>query len=283
MKTKALFLSGLALALVTLACSLTNESPVPILASTSTPLAVPTEGSAQLPPPTVPVTSEPPTVTPPTATAVTVSGLAVSFAGTSFTIPEGLATGSQNDIVAQANDPNIPFELHPAYTRITLQGYPLQGRAFEAQVMVYPLQDFIQISDSAAGIINNLQTLLAAQTTSPADHLPFLPFINAGQVFDQAPLPINNTELLYTFQGITSDGAYYVSVTLPISAPFLPADNNLDSPIPPDGIPFPTDFSAFPNYLTSVTDRLNHSDFAFGPSIAILDTLVQSIAAYGMH
>ena len=70
------------------------------------------------------------------------------------------------------------------------------------------------------------------------DYMPFLPLFNAAQVlhakvefmefrtgkgvqyltqFDQAPLPINNLELIYTFQGISSDGKYYIAAIFPVN------------------------------------------------------------------
>jgi len=305
---KKLTTTLLLLALIAIsACNITTAVPAATAPAfpeiqTSSPA---TAGSEVIVVPTLPVTYEPPTSEPPTPTSIALNGNDISFFGTSFTIPAGLASGTQNDIQAQANDANVSFNIHPAYTRITLQGYPLQNKAFEPLVQVYPAKEFAQISEGAAMIINNLQNTLSAQSASPAEPIPFLPLFNASQIFhaqekfiafkngtgvryitqfDQAPLPINNTELFYTFQGLTNDGEYYVSVIMPINLPYLPADNNLDSPTPADGIPFPwTNGTDFPNYLNSMIDRLNQTDNPFTPSLETLDTLVQSIASYGMH
>jgi hypothetical protein len=132
------------------------------------------------------------------------------------------------------------------------------------------------------------------------DHLPFLPPINAGQVFyaqadflnfrngsgiryitqfDQAPLAINNQEIFYTYQALSSDGKYYVVVTMPINAPFLVADNNPASITPADGIALNySDFNAFPQYVNDMATKLNSTaPEVFTPSLAQLDKMIQSI------
>jgi len=278
------------------------NTPTPLIPSTVTSIA-PTAGSAETLEPTRPAsTLEPPTLPIQSATSAFTSGTDVSYFGMYFTIPSGLANRTQNDIIPQSNDPNLPFQVYPAYTRFILQGYPLQGKVFEPQVLIYPAKEFAHMSEDAKTIINNLQNILLAQRTSPAEPIPFLPMINAGQIihtqekfltfkngmgiryitqYDQAPLPINNTEIFYTFQGLTSDGDYYVSVTMPINLPFLPADNTVPSTTPPDGVPFELDIAKYPEYLFAITDRLNHIDNPFNPALETLDTLVQSLLAVG--
>ena len=304
MKNKIILSIGLITATLMFACNFGVAIPTanPAFAPTDTPISIATAGSQNLPKPTIPVTYIPPTPEPPTPTSIAINGTEISFFGTSFSIPAGLGTGTQNDIQPQTNDPNIPFDIHPAYTRIILQGYPITNKAFEPQVLIYPAKEYAQMGDGAEMIINNLQNDIAAQRTSPAEPLPFLPLINAGQIFhaqekfinfkngsgirfvtefDQAPLPINNGEILYTFQGLTNDGEYYVAVLMPINLPYLPEDYNPNSPQPPDAIQFnPEDFST---YLNNVIDRLNHVDNSFNPKLDSLDTLVQSIATYGVH
>ncbi len=228
--------------------------------------------------------------------------VAVAYGGMSFAIPAGLASGAQNEIVPQANDPNIPFQMHPAYTKFVLQGYAQQGAVFEPQILVYPAAEFAQMSESAKSIIDNLKSVLAAQRTSPAEHLPFLPMLNASQLlhaqekflafkngagiryltqFDQAPLPINNSEIIYTFQGLTSDGSYYVAVILPVSLPYLPADNHVPSSAPAGGVPFPSEIAGYPAYLTAIVERLNQANGPIQPALETLDALVQSLLTAG--
>ncbi len=302
MKNKYFKFMGLfAAMLLILACNLNiTQAGAPTMVALPTG-AVPTFGptGTTIVPTDVNSTMEVPTLPAATATGVTMNGTDISFSGTSFTIPSSLANGTVNENIAESNNQDVPFMTNPAYTRITLQGYPLQNKAFAPQVMVYPAKKFAQMSDGAAMLINNLQNILAAQSASPAEPIPFIPLENASQVFhaqekflsfkngngiryitqfDQAPVPVNNGEIFYTFQGLTSDGEYYVSITMPVTVDFLPADAQIDSPVPANGVPFPTNgFENFPNYLNQVVDKLNHTDNKFQPALETLDALVQSL------
>jgi len=237
----------------------------------------------------------------------TSEGISVSYVGTSFTIPAGLAIGTINEIKPRTqDDQGIPYLVnYPAYTHIILQGYSLQGKIFEPQIAVYPAKEYTQMNEAAATIITNMQNILAAQRTSPAEPIAFLPPENASQVFhaqekfisfkngngiryitqfDQAPLPINNTSMFYTFQGLTSDSEYYVSVIMPVNVDYLPADDKVNSPTPIDGIPFDWEnIENFPVYLNTITDRLNRTDNVFNPALEVFDRLVDSLLTIGQR
>jgi hypothetical protein len=235
------------------------------------------------------------------------SGMPISFAGTSFSIPEGLASGTNNEVIQRATGQDMAFwEILPTYTKFTLLGYPLQGEFFEPQIMVYPAKDFAALSEPAANTIGNLQTLLANPPNPLPNQIPFLPPFNAGEVFTaqakvipfkngtglrfltefaQSYAPINNHELIYTFQGLTSDGKFYVSAILPVNIGFLAVDANPDSPLPPDGIPLPNYNDPNPNfegYYATLTQKLNAAaPQSFMPSLESLDTLVESLLVTG--
>jgi hypothetical protein len=260
-----------------------------------------------------PVTVTEPPVTPampaPTDTPVptAVNGIPVSFSGTSFVIPDGLGNGAGTEIVPESvpqNGQDLPyFAINPAYVHFTLQGYPLQGKFLDPQLYVYPVQEFSQINEGAAQIISDLQTLLANPSNPLPSQLPFLPLFNAAQMFSaeaqiisfqngagvrfltqygQAYYPVNNKYLFYTFQGLTSDGKYYVAAILPINAAFLAADENPASPIPQDGIPFNMDQPQ--QYFDAVIQKLNSTDpNTFTPGLPSLDALIQSITVSGMQ
>ncbi len=150
------------------------------------------------------------------------------------------------------------------------------------------------------GIVDELKTIINSPNAPMPENLPFLPAFNAAQIFHsneqviqfqsgtgirfltqyaQAPYPVNNNSLFYTFQGITSDGAFYVSAILPINAAFLSADGNPETPLPADGIPFDWEnFENTPQHFELVKQKLNATDpNAFSPSLTSLDTLIQSI------
>lgn len=233
--------------------------------------------------------------------SVTASG-EMSDMGTSFILPPGLGDGTQNEIVPQ-NDG--PISLWPRHTKLTLVDYPLQGTTLEPQILVYPAPEFAQMSDCSKATIDGLKDLLTTQQVSSvmpntcvsvADSLPFLPNMDAREVFHaqvkflsfrngtgiryltqygQAAFPaVNNSDLFYTFQGLTSDGKYYVSVILPINLPGLAADYG------PESWKNPADWQSadnFPGYIEDMVIKLNQADNPFNPSLESLDALVQSL------
>jgi hypothetical protein len=85
-------------------------------------------------------------------------------------------------------------------------------------------------------------------------------------------VPINNYELIYTDQGLTDDGKYYVAAVLPVNNPSLPADGNVTGNEPPE---FTSDF---PTYLTNVVQALNpQAANTFTPDLTQLDALMSSL------
>ena len=88
--------------------------------------------------------------------------------------------------------------------------------------------------------------------------------------YSQDITPITNQNLFYTFQGLTADGAYYVTATFPISAPTLADEPAID------------DWNAFgagyQDYLTQTINDLNTlTSDEYEPDLALLDTMVQSL------
>jgi hypothetical protein len=251
-------------------------------------------------PPTLPpaVAVEAPTNTPAPA------GISISANGTSFIIPQGVAGGATFVLIPESlGQQDMPYwSVYPEYIELSVNGYALQGTFHYPKIMIYPAVEYAKVNEGAEQITSALQTLLANQGAPLPANLPFLPMFNAAQVFHsneqflkfqngtgirfltqfaQAPYPVNNNSLFYTFQGITSDGAYYVAAILPVNVGFLSKDGNPESPLPADGIPF--DWNNLENiqaHFDLVKQKLNATDpNAFTPSLTALDALIQSIFA----
>lgn len=250
---------------------------------------------------TQPAPAQTDTAVPASPTAL--GGAAVAVNNINFVIPDGLASGAQaehREAVLPAED--LPFwEYVPAHDVYLLQNYPLSGTFHEPRIYVYPANEYIQIVAEVETIAKRLSDILSAPDGQPLPpSLPFLPAFNAAQIFHsneqiipfqtgsgirfltqygQAPMPVNNQEIFYTFQGLTSDGQYYIAAILPVHAPFLPADGNPNTPLPADGIPF--DWNNFENtqqHFDLAVQKLNGSDLAsFTPSLLQLDALIASI------
>jgi hypothetical protein len=239
-------------------------------------------------------------VPPPTQTAL--SGTLVSVNNISFTIPAEIGSGSQVETIAAVSpSDDMPWwGIAPSYHKYIIQGYPLSGTFHTQTIYVYPINEYLQVNAEMAKLFDGLKTILNSPSQPLPDNLPFLPAFNAGQMFHsneltlkfqngqgirfltqygQAPYPVNNNGLFYTFQGLTDDGMYYVAAILPVNASFLPADGSPDTPLPADGVPF--DWENFENtvkHFEQARQKLNSTDAnAFTPTLTKLDELIQSI------
>jgi hypothetical protein len=252
----------------------------PAAAQVSRPSAAPTSA---------PIATKVPTSAPTRASVLSGSTAALSFALNAGSLATGAHTETVPAVSASANGPY--WELLPEYALTTLQGYPIGSHIVKPQLFIYPLQELGKVNEGAGKIAASLQTLLH----SPQDtqYMPFMPLYNAQQVlhthvkaldfkggkglryltqFDQAYLPINNNELIYTFQGVTGDGKYYVAAVLPVSHPSLPADGKVTGKEPPE---FTSDF---PGYLANMVKTLEKlADNSFAPDLTQLDAMMSSL------
>lgn len=223
------------------------------------------------------------------------AGIDVSYQGTSFTIPQGLASGASTE---QTSDVELPFTNPgggdlPAHLKFTLEHY--SGPAATAYLAVFPAEAYAQYAqmtaDNIAALKNLPDSLDTLDQNSPLLQYSFyakarvVPFQNGRglryltQVM-QAILPINNAEMFYWYSGLTSDGKYYVSAAFPVSANMLQASGGPDSAVPPGGVPFQDSFDAAQatQYYDQVQQKLNEAGpGAFSPSLESLDALIQSL------
>ncbi len=208
----------------------------------------------------------------------------------SLYLPPTLASGSTcNSGVDEGMGPGNST-VHA--DQLTLQGYALSGRPGIPQVLVYSVQGIQQAVPSFT--ITYLQTLINGQTPGEQD-LPYLPIGESAQMIrvkykvipfnngsgirylmqqGQSYWPINNQDIFYTFQGLTSDGKYWISARLPISNPILPENGNTL----PNGESMSTFTQNFSAYIAALTSQLNaQADDSFSPTITALDALISSI------
>ena len=261
---------------------------------------------------TIPVTDDP-THVPASATAIVATstsplpssdGVPVFFGPMSFVLPTGLASGISGSQIPRADGPDLPYwELSPGHSVLKLDGYLLQGKFHQAQIYIYPASGYAELVPGAFESMHRLRNVLNGSVSSlNAEQLPAVPFFNAAQVFAsniqtisfqngtgvrflteyaQYAAPVNNHELIYHFQGFTSDGEYYIIAVLPITVPVLADTSDAGAVLPSGGIAYPDITSSNPDfqgYYASVTDLLNAaSPDAFSPTIGQLDALIRSI------
>ena len=244
----------------------------------------------------------PPTETEPAAPAFT--GTEYNLGGVYMVVPACLPVVPSGVIVPAVpyDAMNGPMEYYPQHRMITFTGYPLADKFFDPMIRVYPAADYAAMNASIAERVTAMSSLLASPVADPPG-IPFLPLFNAAQVFRsrigyfgfqngqgvrflteyaQYYAPVNNKDLFYTYQGLTSDGAYWVSAIFPVNAAFLQA--NPDSvDVPPGGIAIPSMGSAtfeadMETYYNTILPILEGSaDNAFTPALDCLDLYLQSL------
>jgi hypothetical protein len=236
------------------------------------------------------------------ATATSDSGSVIpdgeiaSSAGVSFLIPNGLASDAAAALSTEVEYPyiNPSAGTMPQHLKFTLNNYAAQNTLFGGQILVFKTAEFIQYDEFSAEVIHELQPLQYVDGQPLPENLDGPMFTVRTHAINfqngqgvryitqaaQAILPVNNREMFYYFQGLTGDGQFYVEAILAIQASFLAADGNLDTPLPPDGIPFT--MADFPTYLNAVTERLNGTDtFSFTPYLDHLDAMMESLQVNG--
>lgn len=230
----------------------------------------------------------------PTATLEPVqpTGTAPESSGEIVLDISGLAQDKTFEILpaVSANAGGPWWEIGPEYRRLSLLGYPVTGNLLKPQIFIYPVNELASANENMGKMAADLNTLL--QSRQPSSELPFLPLINELQAvhaqvkfldfksgagiryltqFSQGPLPINNLKLVYTFQGVTSDGKYYIAAVLPVTHPELPVTQEISDQQA-------AELSDYPAYLAKITSWLEQQPTAsYIPDLGKLDTLVQSI------
>jgi hypothetical protein len=232
-------------------------------------------------------------------------GQQMNLGGISMVVPPCLAVNPAGEIVAaQPYDENSgPMEYFPQHRKISFPGYPLADKFFYPVLRVYPVADFVAMNAYIGERVNALITLLNTQPASPVGAIPFLPMYNAAEVFrsqvqylnfqngqgvrfltefSQYYAPVNNQDLFYTYQGLTSDGKYWVSIIFPVNAAFL-QDNPSSTTAPAGGVLAPQPMSPnyendFLAYYANMTATLDGTpDNAFTPALDCLDAFVSSL------
>lgn len=245
--------------------------------------------------------TEAPAVDVPTA-AQQSGGIPVSFQNVSFVIPDGLASGATSEIIPAADESTGgPWGAAPQYISFTLTDYTgRKDNSFAAVINIYPVAEYVSANSWAESSFTRLQALLA----SPAmpltnDNLPRVPFngsaeqqyaaqakfisFNGGNglsmisQYGQFPGSVTKDNSFYHYEGLTSDGKYFIAALFPVNLPLQSTAENPNA----DGVTHPEDISdtaALTAYYQGITDILNAANAdSFQPSLNSLDALIQSI------
>jgi hypothetical protein len=186
---------------------------------------------------------------------------------------------------------------------------PIYAEDRVAQVMVFRRADFPGYGDdSQQGFVNQSQALTrllqsgvdmercAEPLMDYESALPFLPWTNAKQTlcaqpkviefgagkgirylayYAQDPSPALDSQIFYTFQGISDDGQFYVAAFFPVQTGIFPTQ---PPACPRCGDPTYDPFVEWAAVLTEQLSQLNaQAEDDFSPSLLRLDELVKSI------
>ena len=178
----------------------------------------------------------------------------------------------------------------PEHREYVFNNWNLPGGFHNPTIWVYSVADFSAVNPTIGDRLSALQAALAAQSPDGAG-LEVASFFNAGQFFQsnvrylefqngtgarwlsqygQAYFPIGLPSLFYTFQGFTADGAYYISLIMPVDHPILPPTGSvtLDDAF----------YNNYEVYAVETAQTLNvQTDASFTPSLELLDQLVQTL------
>ncbi|MBC7810761.1 MAG: hypothetical protein H7175_06430, partial [Burkholderiales bacterium] len=175
----------------------------------------------------------------------------VAFNDFSFSFDSALATHVTID--QYLTEPADVFPPQGAHTHFVLAGdQPVADNI--VGIRVYRTAD-LAAQEHLQEQVTRLQSLLAERhdlnqfasvsANDPANVLPFLPVVAAGQTikarvqyvstanmngiiyvtaFQQAAEPLTQRDFLYTFQGLSADGATYVSAVFRVSPQSIPAE-----------------------------------------------------------
>lgn len=304
MKTHLQLLTLLVLAALAcnLSVSITPDNP----ALPATPSLTPPLQPTTTPEIFIPLTRAAPGATQPTNTveAPASAGTTATYAPLTVTLPQEVATGASGIDLPRFDSQDAAFwEKTPGHLQVSLNDYyVLQGKTNQPVIYVYPAQAYAEMVPAAFESLRRVDNLIASSVSPTADQLPGVPFFNAQQVFAaniqlisfqngsgvrylteyaQYPASANNHDLVYAFQGVTRDGAYYIVAIFPVSHPVLAETSDPGAPLPNGGIPYPdlTDPTAnLPAYYSAVADLLSaQAPTTFVPNLNQLDALIQSL------
>lgn len=222
-----------------------------------------------------------------------------------FTIPNRISFSYSMQIAQDAVwervpaslDPQTPTGPIPEYTHVIFQNYDdVAGWTNTGQfIHVYPVVTFPADPNAPyTRALEQLRAVLGGRPNMPAGDLPMLPTVTASQYVQTqvqyvdfangsgiryvtaAGLdvsPLSDQVLFYTFQGLTSDGAYYIAAQFPVQSGVLPPVSEAM-----DTQQYNEFVAGFENYLADVSAQLNAlAPQAFSPDLTLLDNLFASM------
>ena len=221
----------------------------------------------------------------------------------------------ESAVILESED-NKPNNVHSRFISLIFDGnYTKQRESsfFSPKLRVYSVEDFRQALAKSPSYVqsfderlSSLKQIISNKQSKLNKRIPFIPFIDGrpsfisqlkyisfkngnGLIyltqFDIEPSIINNEGLTYLFQGLTSDGKYYILATFPIRIQSFPNDytaNNFNNYKLPDDYNNPKEsdinFKKYQDYIIDVEQLLNSiSEDQFEPNLQSIEKTINSL------
>jgi hypothetical protein len=246
---------------------------------------------------------EPTATLSPSAVVVSTPGtdaLTVTFEDVQFTVDSDLASGVTATIIeaVQPADDVPYFGVHPAYTEFQFTDFAEPRQGVTPSISIYPLAEYeAMVPDEIPQTAAALEAWIAGCPETPANPLPHLAPVNAPQIFAanllcldfangqglryltafrQDVSPFIQDDILYIYQGISTDRQFYISVLIPVKTDILP--ETIDASEINDAF-----VANYTTYIGETVDSLTALDSsAFTPDLSLLDDMVASITIAGV-
>lgn len=223
----------------------------------------------------------------------------VEFGGVSFRLDPQLAKSAQGEItkaIPVTEGPVLGGAM-PASVRFLFNGEkaPEFLSPNVMQVSVYKTEDWEKLDPMTAKTVQALKDLVKNKPVTFVQEIPVLPPFPATQVFHvqtkylnfqngtgaefvtyyaQDVSPVLADRIFYTYQGLTNDGKYYVTVFFPVTTALLPTDPTAAL----GGASYDEWAKNYIAYLTQLVKDLNGlHPAAYTPNLTLLQELVKSI------
>lgn len=263
----------------------------------------PAQGSPPPQLPTQPPLRPPATDLPEASTELTLTLDQVSFDASDLTdrVQGMVKTATAYDVEAppylNGAPTHLQFTFRNPVTDLFPNSYPSLGRLY-----IYPVGGwrslyvgYRQELRDINRLLGRLRSLIVQRPFYIGEEVAILPTLNATQVlrsqvrylnfhsgsgvrflttYNQDASPIGRSNLFYTFQGMSSDGRYYIAFYHPILSGVLP--ESVANLVTADN--YETFVANYPDYIQRTTQQLNMQDSAsFAPTLTQLDTMVRSL------
>jgi len=204
-----------------------------------------------------------------------------------FDYAEGMQQGTNASVQPAYENPG-PTELaYPQHARILFTAYT--NGVEDNRVSGIRVFRTDEIDALQAGIIEKFNAVINGQLEQRTD-FPLIgaPALNVNANVSQfthqngngyrflyatsgfIPLPLKSTSLTLMYQGVSPDGKYFVSLILPVEAPFLSEFTSQSEQMTEE------EFNA---YYKAVNERINNAaSDEFNPTLDAIDEMISSIA-----